>query len=381
MVENGSNSVGIHLPLVKMQERDGMINNKRGVRQSSNDLSRYYLMVVIFILAACTATPTPALVPTVTITPTVTASPTSTPTPTQTPTSTPTPEPEWYQVLDASYSEMEYRYGTVTDPGARRYSTVEDALVGNGNYDRLPILPAYVAILGEESREGRTFYRFNYGWMEADKVELLVPSTFRGMQVTREVDFRFGWVLEDTTSVNAEETPIQAYSRYQVVHEVPAVTDNPGYIAIGADEWLPAEKVALTDASLPEDAGVYDCHFVHVNLSTQIMRVFHDCQLVFATLVSTGREPAWTYPGRFSIQTWFPYLSLTAPSWSTSVYYQEAVPHFMTYIGDLGFHGAYWHDDFGKPVSHGCINLSPADAKWLYEWAEDWMGATVIISK
>ena len=39
------------------------------------------------------------------------------------------------------------------------------------------------------------------------------------------------------------------------------------------------------------------------------MRVFHDCQLVFATLVSTGREPAWTYPGRFSIQTWFPHLT------------------------------------------------------------------------
>ena len=111
------------------------------------------------------------------------------------------------------------------------------------------------------------------------------------------------------------------------------------------------------------------------------MRVFHECKLVFATLISSGREPAWTYPGRFSIQNWFPYLQLTAPSWSTSVYYQEAVPHFMPYIGDLGFHGAYWHDDFGKPVSHGCINLSPADAKWLYEWAEDWIGATVIISK
>jgi len=296
-------------------------------------------------------------------------------------TPSPTSEPEWYQELDESYSVMEYRYGMVTDPSARRYASLEDALAENGNYDQLRIQPAYVAIRGEESRDGRTFYQFTVGWMEAARVQLLVPSPFRGILLTRGVAFRFGWVLEDTTSVNTEGTPIQSYHRYQVVHDVPAVTANPGFIAVGADEWLPEDKVALTDTSLPADAGLYDCHFVHVDLSTQVMRVFHDCQLVFATLVSTGREPAWTYPGRFSIQTWFPHLTLTAPSWSTSSYYQEAVPNFMSYIGDLGFHGAYWHDDFGKPVSHGCVNLSPADAKWLYEWAEKWMGAAVIISK
>jgi len=51
---------------------------------------------------------------------------------------------------------------------------------------------------------------------------------------------------------------------------------------------------------------------------------------------------------------------------STSEYYIEGVPYFMTYAGNFGFHGAYWHDNFGIPASHGCINLSPADAKWLY---------------
>jgi lipoprotein-anchoring transpeptidase ErfK/SrfK len=53
------------------------------------------------------------------------------------------------------------------------------------------------------------------------------------------------------------------------------------------------------------------------------------------------------------------------------VYYLQGVPYFMTYYGSLGFHGAYWHDDFGSPVSHGCVNMSPADAKWLYDWARE----------
>ena len=100
---------------------------------------------------------------------------------------------------------MEYRYGTVTDPAARRYATLEDALAGNGNYDRLGILPAYVAILGEETRDGRTFYQFNVGWMEAGKVTLFEPSTFRGLLLTREVAFRFGWVLEDTIRLTPKE--------------------------------------------------------------------------------------------------------------------------------------------------------------------------------
>jgi lipoprotein-anchoring transpeptidase ErfK/SrfK len=50
----------------------------------------------------------------------------------------------------------------------------------------------------------------------------------------------------------------------------------------------------------------------------------------------------------------------------------------MSYAGNFGFHGAYWHDYFGTAASHGCINLSPADAKWLYDWAV--IGDPVIIT-
>jgi hypothetical protein len=71
-------------------------------------------------------------------------------------------------------------------------------------------------------------------------------------------------------------------------------------------------------------------------------------------------------------------LLLSTAAAGNSLRVREGAPNFMTDYGDLGFHGAYWHDDFGSPVSHGCINLSPADARWLYEWA--WLGERVIIS-
>ena len=42
---------------------------------------------------------------------------------------------------------------------------------------------------------------------------------------------------------------------------------------------------------------------------------------------------------------------------------------FMYFYGGYGLHGTYWHNNFGTPMSHGCVNLSQGDAAWLYNWA------------
>lgn len=349
------------------------------IKNRYNDLSRYYglLVAFVFILSACGRVPTHAPTPTATEITLPTLTPTATSAPTLVPTPTPTPEPTWNRQIDASYSVLQYRYGMVSNPYAKVYLTLEDAMIKNGNYGFLPSSPAYVAIDGEEIRKGITYYHNLLGWMSSEDVQLVTPSTFRGILLTREVDFRFGWVLKETESLNATGTPIRTYSRYEIVHEVPAEAEKPGFIAIGPDEWLPLDSLALTSPQVPEEAGTGTCRFIHVDLSAQIVRVFDTCKLVFATLVSTGKNPAWTYTGQFPILNKVEFTQLTRPNQSISDYYLQAVPYFMTYNYNLGFHGTYWHDDFGSPVSHGCINLSTADAKWLYEWARE--GDNVII--
>ncbi|MCX7609659.1 MAG: L,D-transpeptidase, partial [Anaerolineales bacterium] len=256
------------------------------------------------------------------------------------------------------------------------YATLDDALKRTGNFGYLRTAPAYVSVVGEAEREGRKFYAVYYGWMEVGEVQLISPSTFRGVLLTRPVDFRFGWVLTEMQSTNRLGEPVHTYRRYDVVHEVSVAEPRPGWFAVGPDEWLPEEALAITRAAVPEDAKA--CRFLYVDLAEQTLRVYHECRLVFATLVSTGREKGWTFPGRFAILQKFPYIHLSPPAGSLSVYYLEGVPHFMSYSGDWGFHAAYWHDEFGTPVSHGCVNLSPADARWLYEWAQ--IGERVIIS-
>jgi len=51
-------------------------------------------------------------------------------------------------------------------------------------------------------------------------------------------------------------------------------------------------------------------------------------------------------------------------------YHLEDVPYVMYFSGDFGLHGTYWHNNFGNPMSHGCVNLKTEDAKWLYNWVK-----------
>jgi hypothetical protein len=55
--------------------------------------------------------------------------------------------------------------------------------------------------------------------------------------------------------------------------------------------------------------------------------------------------------------------------WQARTMTVPAVPYVLFYDGDFAVHGAYWHNDFGTPVSHGCINLRVEDARWLFDWA------------
>ena len=54
----------------------------------------------------------------------------------------------------------------------------------------------------------------------------------------------------------------------------------------------------------------------------------------------------------------------------TDYYNLPNVPHTMFYYNDFGLHGAYWHNNFGHTMSHGCVNMRPVDAKTLFEWAD-----------
>lgn len=109
--------------------------------------------------------------------------------------------------------------------------------------------------------------------------------------------------------------------------------------------------------------------WIEVDLSDQFMIVWQGSTQISSTYVSTGKRYFETPTGTF--YTNVKYLSQTMAGCILGECYNVPnVPHVM-YFTNYGhaIHGAYWHNDFGTPRSHGCVNLPLAFAEWLYYWA------------
>lgn len=112
---------------------------------------------------------------------------------------------------------------------------------------------------------------------------------------------------------------------------------------------------------LPDEKGKQ----IIVVLSSQQVFVYEDGKLLKTFLVSTGTADHRTVVGNFKI-----WIKLKSTPMSGPGYYLPDVPNTMYFYKDYGLHGTYWHNNFGHPMSHGCVNLSIVDAEWLFNWAE-----------
>ncbi|MBE9208322.1 L,D-transpeptidase [Nostoc sp. LEGE 06077] len=114
--------------------------------------------------------------------------------------------------------------------------------------------------------------------------------------------------------------------------------------------------------------------WIQINLSTQRLTAWEGKKPVYAVTISTGKQSTPTRIGSFKIQSKHKSARMRGRDYDV-----PNVPYTMFYQGNYGIHGAYWHNKFGTPVSHGCINVAPNHAKWLFNWAS--LGTPVVIHK
>lgn len=113
---------------------------------------------------------------------------------------------------------------------------------------------------------------------------------------------------------------------------------------------------------------------IYVDLSTQTLYGYEGKEKVIQAIISSGK---WgrTPTGNFNI--WTKLRSTRMSGGSGADYYNlPNVPYVMYYYNDFGLHGAYWHNNFGYPMSHGCVNMRQIDAKKVFEWADGPEGST-----
>lgn len=157
---------------------------------------------------------------------------------------------------------------------------------------------------------------------------------------------------------------------------------NPHFVYIGQRLRIPGRSAlptpqspsataplpALNPARIAPTTGKW----IDIDLSEQRITAYENTTPLKSVLVSTGLAWTPTPVGRFAIYVKIPSQAMSGPG-----YYLPNVPWVMYFTGSYAIHGTYWHHNFGRPMSHGCVNLTIADAKWFYDWAE--IGTPVIV--
>lgn len=102
-----------------------------------------------------------------------------------------------------------------------------------------------------------------------------------------------------------------------------------------------------------------------IDLGDQRLYAYEGGSLVQNFVISSGKQSTPTPVGQFKI-----YNRLISQDMSGPGYYAPGVPWVQYFVGEYALHGTYWHDSFGLPVSHGCVNMRTPDAQWLFYWAQ-----------
>ena len=237
----------------------------------------------------------------------------------------------------------------------------------------------WVSVDGMVEYEGQQWYQINEEeFVPADALALAAPSRFQGVYLTEQPQHAFAWVNQWVTpsvipqgDANVE---VEALGRYQLVTIF--AEERRGeeiWYLIGPDQWVEQENVARVDVDPPPpDVGPGE-KWIEVDVFEQTIAAYEGGRMVYATLISSGRTGTATPPGLYRL--WSKYregkMSNTdvedgSPAW----YFLEDVPWTMYFHGGYSIHAAYWHDAFGFTRSHGCVNLSPRDAEWFFNWAD-----------
>lgn len=250
----------------------------------------------------------------------------------------------------------------------------------------------FVAVNGIEVRSRRRFVRTTRGtYVKESQLEERTGHSFAGVEIGGET----GLSLPIAFAIRGTRALVRSTDG-----GVDRMTDDEAYPAIerlARVDWLRRERVGtesyhvirmadgeeryvrdwmLAVAEGRERlAGVADDEpWVHVDVSSQTLVMYRGATPFYATLVSSGLEGHDTPEGEFTIHRKMVTDTMADPGsdLGDDRYRIEDVPWTQYFEGSIALHGAFWHAQYGIIHSHGCVNMSPADARFvfLHTWPE-----------
>jgi len=281
------------------------------------------------------------------------------------------PEPSVVQVPLDAQTIFSYSYWHVITEGP---AEVFDA--PNGAVART-IEPGFNFVIATDTTTSNGWIEIQGGgWMHEEDIRYVPASEFRGVQLLNALEQPFGWVMfnlypasEPGGDQDYENNPLMLkYQRFNVFAQV-ADQNNITWYMIGPNQWVEQRWVAIAKP-IERPEGVSG-RWVAVDLYEQTLVAYEDDTPVFATVIATGL-PNWdTREGLFTVWARAVRDPMSGAAGSPEAYALQDVPWVMYFDGGISLHGTYWHDGFGYRRSHGCVNLSISDARFLYEWTNE----------
>lgn len=187
--------------------------------------------------------------------------------------------------------------------------------------------------------------------------------------------YPIGWMLKAWYYSDAPGALPPDYARERVIQKATLMylyttvhVNGMDWHLVGPGRWMAGEHVAAL--RIPDRPEEVSGRWIALDLTEQTLIAAIDDTPVFATLISA----AWfgygvTRVGLFNIYARAHATTFRGPPWAeVPEYVLERVPHVQFFDGDIALHGAYWHNWFGFPRSHGCVNIPVSDALWLWNW-------------
>lgn len=268
--------------------------------------------------------------------------------------------------------DLEAPPGATADAGDR---TPESGLP---EFFRMRMLRGFYVSVDREERTGdRRFYRsVRGGYVSADAMVEATPPAMRGVVLGDAWQLPLAFVYrrgvsklrrDGTSGALVPDGSIDVHTAMPLQDEVVERRGTRHRIALDGTVVRENALRVVTPLARPRGVGE-DERWVHVDLSDQTLVAYEGDRPVFATLVSSGREGFATPAGTFRIQSKHISTTMDDPEAGDEAYSIEDVPWTMYFEGSFALHAAFWHDQFGRVRSHGCVNLAPADARWLFQW-------------
>jgi hypothetical protein len=271
------------------------------------------------------------------------------------------------------------------DPTLHELTIEQLQAEGDGILNRRMVSGFYVAVDSVFKWNDRTWYKTTKGLIApADRFADAPGPTFQGVELdTAENTLPLAWVFgarKDTPLYELGPKDALTVSgqakRYELLRLSGRRQTIRGreYHELRDGRWAPARAIRVTRPGPPPLDLQRGERWVDINVTEQTLVVFEGTKAVYATLISTGKshpkkEKDHSTPlGEWRIRE--KHITTKMDGDGTAAgdlpYSIEDVPYVMYYHKSYALHGAFWHNDFGNKRSHGCVNLAPLDAKWVF---------------